>query len=51
MWLIVPLLLIQTENNTNVQLVNWLQNQVIHVSNEKLPSNKKKQLLIQTGSK
>ena len=51
MWLIVPLLLIQTENNTNVQLVNGLQNQVTHVSNEKLPSNKKKQLLIQTGSK
>ena len=42
MWLIVPLLLIQTENNTNVQLVNGLQNQVTHVSNEKLPSNKKK---------
>ena len=49
MWLTVPLLLVQTENNTNVQLVNRLQNQVTHLNNEKLPSNKKKQLLIQHG--
>ena len=49
MWLTMPLLLVQTENNTNVQLVNRLQNQETHLSNEKIHSNKKKQLLIQHG--